>query len=543
MPQHDRYYAAADVKRKRGNAMEYIAAIGFVVISILAYNREERINRFLSLHRRTKQILPFLICFIISFFFVIKLHLSPFNNLELYPDSSVFLYIGKYMHDGMIPYRDLFDHKGVILYFIEYIGCIFGFGNGIGVWIIELFNMFVSAIIFYLIAKLLTSSRIICYAVVYIIISLCSFKFYQGGNLVEEYALPWISISLYIVTNFFITKKIKKWQIITLGISFAVVFFLRVNMVGLWGALLLSVIIYLIKTKRITDLFICSLLFIVGCLIVSIPVFVYLSATDSLKNMIEYYFVFNFAYTGSNSKNEIISFILNCLYSAGISCVFIVFSLVVYRKNKIMWLNFITLLFAFLSSAISGRSYRHYGIILIPFFVIPAVYTMIPVMGKIKKISLSINRKSVLAAIIFVCVFCVVLDPAKYLINNINAGKSIDSINEYLCSDTTKEDDVLVLGNKVLTYINSDRHTKNKFFYQVPPIDVSDKLYQEFISELESNPSDYIINLSVSDSSDSEQESENSANHQKVIEYLDGECEKGIYTLEKYDDFQVYVRK
>ena len=135
------------------------------------------------------------------------------------------------------------------------------------------------------------------------------------------------------------------------------------------------------------------------------------------------------------------------------------------------------------------------------------------------------------------------LHPTIYIKNNINVNKSTNSTNDFLCSNTKKEDDVLVLGNNVLTYINSDRHTTNKFFYQEPPIDVSDKLYQEFISELEINPSDYIINLSLGESSYPEKESETLENHQRIIEYLNIECEKGIYTLEKYDDFQVYIRK
>ena len=447
------------------------------------------------------------------------------------------------MHIGMIPYKDLFDHKGIILYFIEYIGYIIGFGSRIGVWIIELFNMFVSTIIFYHLAKLFSSSRISCYAVVFVVTSLCSFSFFEGGNLVEEYALPWISLSLYFVIKFFISNKYKKWNVVIIGCGFSVVILLRANMVGLWGALLLAVAFYFIKKKRVSDLLKCVLLFILGALIIFIPTIIYLWSTNSIAEMIDYYIKFNLLYTGSHSRKGITTFIFDCLSAAGISSFFVVYSLLINYKNKIIWLNFITLLFAYLSAAISGRSYLHYGIILIPFFVIPAVYTIIPFLEKTKEISFPIKRKSVITLISLVCLLCMAVNPAVYIKNNINVTNNHNPINDYLSANTTEKDDVLVLGNNVSTYISSDRQTKNKFFYQNPPIDVSDKLYQEFISELESNQSDYIINQYARDSSYSEQESETITNHQKVIEYLNNECEKGIYVLEEYENFQVYVRK
>ena len=37
-------------------------------------------------------------------------------------DSSVFRYIGTIMHDGCVPYRDSFDHKGPLIFLINYLG-------------------------------------------------------------------------------------------------------------------------------------------------------------------------------------------------------------------------------------------------------------------------------------------------------------------------------------------------------------------------------------------------------------------------------------
>ena len=527
--------------------MELIGILGFTVISIIAYNREEKIDRFLSGHSFLKKSCPFLICFIISFLVAVNFNLSPFNNALPGGDSSVFLYIGRSMYNGAVPYKDLFDHKGIVLYFIEYLGYLIGFGRQIGVWLIEWANIFATSLIFFYIAERFSKSRIICYLSTYIVLQLTTLTFFEGegGNLTEEYALPWISLSLYVVVKFFQTKEFKMPHLLALGAGFTVVFFLRVNMVGLWGALIIAVLIYLVKSKRIADIFKYSLLFIAGCLLVAVPVMIYLSVTGSLKDMIDYYFVFNLSYTGSHSKKGLVTFIFYCIDYAGISAFFVVYSLVSNRRNKYLWLNALALLFAYLSAAVSGRLYRHYGIILIPFFIIPAVLSVAPLMEKTKEISTPLNKKSATVFVIVLSLLCVAFYPSSRFYVKLKKPASGGEIYSYLSKETTENDDVLFLGNKVYGYLRSNRHTKNKFFYQEPPIDVSDKLYDEFISELSSNPSDYIINLRTNDQADPSEEIDAEAknNHQKVIDYLNGECEKGLYKLEKHNSFQVYVRK
>ena len=524
--------------------MELIGVLGLVVLFIIANNREESINHYLSKHTIMNQLAPFIVCFAISFLIVIHLNLSPFNSAVPGTDSSVFLYIGKAMHNGDIPYKELFDHKGILLYFIEYFGYLIGFGNQIGVWIIELINLLVTALVLFKIANLFSISNTVCLLSTYIVLHLSSITFFvgEGGNLTEEYALPWISISLYIVVKFFITKEYKRWQIILLGVCFAFVFFLRVNMVGLWGALIVSVLVFFVKRKRIADIFKCSLLFFIGCLLVIAPLMIYFILTDSLYYMIDYYFVFNLSYTGAYSKKGIITFFFDCITFAGLVNFFIVYSMLINYKNKVLWVNFITLLFAFVSSGISGLTYAHYGIILIPFFLIPTVISISPLMEKTKEISRVITKKRVVSLVVLLCVLCVAIYPAVRFYFTLSEPTTYNELYQYISSKTTEKDDVLILENNVSTYLNTNRHTNNKFFYQVLPIDVSNRLFEEFLSELDNKPSDYIFYLKTDDSAyNSAKEPAN--NRERVILYLNAQCEKGKYQLEKYDSFQVYVRK
>lgn len=53
-------------------------------------------------------------------------------------DSGVFLYIGQQILDGSIPYRDIWDHKGPVIYYINAVGLFIGHGSLWGVWLVQL---------------------------------------------------------------------------------------------------------------------------------------------------------------------------------------------------------------------------------------------------------------------------------------------------------------------------------------------------------------------------------------------------------------------
>ena len=90
------------------------------------------------------------IAFATSLFF----NTSPLSNNPPTTDSAVFMYIGKGMHRGLVPYKDMFDHKGIALYFINWLGT-FVDGN-IGIYLIELVAMFVATLFTYKAAALAT---------------------------------------------------------------------------------------------------------------------------------------------------------------------------------------------------------------------------------------------------------------------------------------------------------------------------------------------------------------------------------------------------
>ena len=90
-------------------------------------------------NNRMRLLADIIFCICIALAIGTFLRQYPWTSLPTRTDSSVFLYIGKQMHAGKVPYVDLFDHKGPLLYLIQYLGfSIWKDSVAGGVWILEL---------------------------------------------------------------------------------------------------------------------------------------------------------------------------------------------------------------------------------------------------------------------------------------------------------------------------------------------------------------------------------------------------------------------
>ena len=70
--------------------------------------------------------------------------LYPFNN---WADTNVYMTMGREMLRGAVPYRDLFDHKGLLWYFLYMAANLISRKTFLGLYLIELFSF--SIFLFY----------------------------------------------------------------------------------------------------------------------------------------------------------------------------------------------------------------------------------------------------------------------------------------------------------------------------------------------------------------------------------------------------------
>src|SRR5215470_11276925 len=78
-----------------------------------------------------------LVALVIAVFAYVCLSTSPWLRPVLGRDSGVFLYAGSRILAGQVPYRDVWDHKGPLIYYIDALGLLIGHGSRWGVWLLE----------------------------------------------------------------------------------------------------------------------------------------------------------------------------------------------------------------------------------------------------------------------------------------------------------------------------------------------------------------------------------------------------------------------
>lgn len=136
----------------------------------------------------------FIVIFSIVSMALMAYNTSPFID-RIGEDSGIYLLIGKYLLKGMTLYIDFFDHKGPIIFFINYLPQIFVNGT-LGVWIIETICMSISSILLFKISsKLLKNNFSLLISLVYILISVFLMN---SGNYSEEYANIFNVLCIYI---------------------------------------------------------------------------------------------------------------------------------------------------------------------------------------------------------------------------------------------------------------------------------------------------------------------------------------------------------
>jgi hypothetical protein len=138
----------------------------------------------------------------------------------------------------------------------------------------------------------------------------------------------------------------------------------------------------------------------------------------------------------------------------------------------------------------SGMNFLHYQIQMLPCFLLPFLsFSNLTNEILSGRRQIQVDRFLILGTCGLMFLGMVVFRSYR----NSKTEVNVEPVVEYLINNTVSEDDVLVLGNDAWIYLAAERKTENPFFYQSPPIEISDALYHEFIGELERNPSSYIV--------------------------------------------------
>ncbi len=377
---------------------------------------------------------------------------ASYSTSQLYPnyyghDSAQFQLIGKCWLKGIIPLLDIFDHKGPLIFLINAIGY-YATGNSSGVLYVQIIFLSFTIYIFCLMTLQYLSSQSATYCVVVIILLfLCSS--YNGGNLTEEYCLPFISISIYFQIGF-LNKKVKQhnpFYSAIYGISFAICLCTRATNAIMICSGVLIIYILLLKSKLFKNLVINILFFVAGALAICLPFVLYYHLHDGLYEAFYCTILANIEY-----KKHIHPWIFNTkkfnyfvYYNVFFPTYCLFFASIFYVLRKKTSLVFLCLLTSILETYLflSGGLFCHYATIAVPQLLL-FLCELIYIIKNNIKISFVLNVLKYYCCL-FVCIFSI-----YNAIDFISTSKEI--YNKY-CSGKYEYDDILNLANKQENFI------------------------------------------------------------------------------------------
>ena len=225
---------------------------------------------------------------------IILLPAAPTTDIKIPGhDSGIFLYFGSQILNGQIPYRDLWDHKPPLVFYIDALGLLLTNGSRWGVWLIEFASLCVASIFGFFFLKRFFKAGPAVLAMVGSLINLVFML--EGGNLTEEYALPLQFAALYLLSVSDNDKSFG-WRGYLFGITLACAVLLKQTLVGIWIAIFIYLIISKIGSKSwIGSVDLLSIFLGAGSIILVCTTYFFVN--NSLGDFWDIAFRYNFLYS------------------------------------------------------------------------------------------------------------------------------------------------------------------------------------------------------------------------------------------------------
>lgn len=424
---------------------------------------------------------------VLSFLFLFASPLHPWNSYDVGTDSGVFKTVSMMMERGYMPYRDTFDHKGPLLYLINWLGD--RFSSYRGVWLIEFVFMTVTVFMLYKIARL--SCRRWEAAVTAMVSLTLLYSYFEGGNLVEEYAVCFISISLFIFVDYLKNNKVTRLRLIICGAALAGTLLLRPNMIVVWAVMCLTILIKTVLKKDWKSLGFFILYFCTGILIIMAPILLWLAIKGIFPYFWDAYVVFNFEYSSDATFADIWGSLFTFFSDPIFYVAFIAQVYSMKSENKWLSISYMLCIVAtFATICFTGTPYKHYGMILIPLLAYPISY----IFEQIGRLKVENVGKVLSMLVCLYMMVTLVIPDWEYSVqvlagrykdrNNGKISMTTGTVVNYVEDYTTDDDCISVYGNWDLIYVLSKRRHATRYSYQFPISEVRTEIMDEYLTQL-----------------------------------------------------------
>ena len=444
---------------------------------------------------------------LISFLTILLLsQSSPLYPMNIWDDPNCFMTVGRSVLGGKVMYKDIFEQKGPLLYFIHAGAALISSSSFLGVflleWIADLFFLFFGIKTASLFIPVRKSSFIAVTALSFMTFSVCSFHY---GDSAEELVLPILAATLYIAMRELKNNRTPgvKASMIS-GTLFAIVFWIKYSLCGLFFGYIFFLIIFSIRRKDIRGLMRAAGGFLAGAAIISAAVLSYFVFTGSLSYLYEAYFYDNLFLYGSMSEGIPLFIkpfwalmLMFMKFDSNHVLFFLTvtgFIFLISRKDRKYGLLTLSMLFFSMLLIFWGDHQMFYYIFGLTVFTIPGWIPVIALTDKViseEKSKAAAVCLAVLSAAIL-CAFSFFTAKGTFLI-----GGEKKDLPQYVFAEKIPEGKTLINYGFLDGgfYLTTETLPPNRFFCKLNISEILDEAAQEPLDSIREKKADYIVTM------------------------------------------------
>ena len=442
--------------------------------------------------------------FVSSIFFLLLGFNSPIFTFNSENDYQWFMTMGNVLVHGKIPYRDLFEQKGPIVYFVTAFCCLFPNPN-IVMLIIEILSMSLFFFFAYRICRKRLNTFYSLLAIPILAFTIFTSKCdITAGSTVEEFALPIYAYFLLCWLEFLIEKRSWNWvRSLCLGLCFGFLFWSKYTCLYFFVAPMIIWFVYSIKRHQYRTTIMNILCIIISSIIITAPNLIFYSMHHALNDLLYVYFFINitayysysihltrYFFTFKTFLNNIDTIILFLI-------IFGITTLMIKNKKNHIGLMLLTSFLTTLALLVFSKViFSYYFIQLIPYVIIGIIEMLYLIESK-TNIQLHIKK-----SFLIITIFCLL--PTLFFLTPYHELKLdhkdypalaiADVIHNYETQNNTKATMFCYNINDIGFY-NAADITPNNYFFAMNSfsLDTFPKIYSMHDAYIINQTSDFVV--------------------------------------------------
>ena len=197
--------------------------------------------------------------------------------------------MGRGIRHGLMPYRDLYDHKGPLIFCLYSLAACISESSFVGVFLLEILSLGLTCYLSFKISRLFFSGFGALWSIpLMAMICVSCTAFNQGGS-AEEFCLPALAFAVYAYLELFESEN-KTSRSVLFGATAGYIFLIKFTVCGLHFGLGVAAFLYLAVCRGIKTAAEHVIKWIIGFLAVLIPMLLFLVLTGILSPCIQAYF-------------------------------------------------------------------------------------------------------------------------------------------------------------------------------------------------------------------------------------------------------------